>query len=78
MLPFLFVIVMEALSRLLSKLVYGEYLSGFSVGERMIALVMVSHLLFADGTLILCANDLEQLGHWKCVLLCFKVGSGLK
>ena len=76
--PFLFVIVMEALSRLLSKLVYGEYLSGLSVGERMIALVMVSHLLFADGTLILCANDLEQLGHWKCVLLCFKVGSGLK
>uniref|UniRef100_A0A7N2RF49 Cation/H+ exchanger transmembrane domain-containing protein n=1 Tax=Quercus lobata TaxID=97700 RepID=A0A7N2RF49_QUELO len=45
------------------------------VGERMIALVMVSHLLFADGTLILCANDLEQFGHWKCVLLCFKVGS---
>jgi hypothetical protein len=49
--PFLFVIVMEALSRMLSAIVNGGLLLGFSVGSRHSCVVDISHLLFADDTL---------------------------
>lgn len=49
-------------------------LADFSVGDG----VRVSHLLNADDALIFCGADSEQLGHLRCVLLCFKAVSGLK
>uniref|UniRef100_A0A2N9GR88 Reverse transcriptase domain-containing protein n=1 Tax=Fagus sylvatica TaxID=28930 RepID=A0A2N9GR88_FAGSY len=50
--PLLFVIVMEALSRLLDRAVREGLFSGFSVGTMAANPLMVSHLLFADDTLI--------------------------
>jgi hypothetical protein len=50
--PLLFVIVMEALSRMLSTSVDRGLLSSFSVGSRNSDELLVSHLLFADDTLI--------------------------
>ena len=50
----LFDIVMEALSRMLEVVAsIGQFLS-FSVGSTAGPSVMVSHLLFADDTLIFC------------------------
>ncbi|XP_028081835.1 uncharacterized protein LOC114283208 [Camellia sinensis] len=69
--PLLFILVMEALSRLLSRVVQGGLLANFSVGDG----VRVSHLLYA---LIFCGADSEQLGHLRCVLLYFEAVSGLK
>lgn len=69
--PLLFILAMEALSRLLSWVVQGSLLAGFSVGDG----VRVSHLLYADDALILCGADSEQLGHLRCVMLCFEVVS---
>ena len=50
----LFVIVMEALSWLLDGAVLAGHISRFIVGPRSHTPLMVSHLLFADDTLIFC------------------------
>jgi hypothetical protein len=55
--PLLFVIVMEALSWLLDRAVQGGYFSGFTVGNHEGNEVLVTHLLFADDTLLFCDAD---------------------
>ena len=50
--PYLFVIAMEALSCLLKRAVCGGFLSAYLVQGRGGEGVKVSHLLFADDTLI--------------------------
>ena len=52
--PYLFVIAMEALSCLLRRAVCGGFLSTCQVRGRGGDGVKVSHLLFADDTLIFC------------------------
>ena len=48
--PFLFIIVMEALCRLLEIAGEGNYISRFSVGDLFANQLMISHLLFLDDT----------------------------
>jgi len=48
--PFLFVIIMEVLSRMLSATVNGVFLPGFSIGSRNSGVVNISHLLLANDT----------------------------
>ena len=50
---------MEALGRMLDKAVYEGYMLGFSVGNLEGRSLVVSHLLFADNTLIFCDVDLD-------------------
>ena len=50
--PLLFDVVMEALSHMLDVAAAAEQFSGFSVGSTNSTSMMVSHLLFADDTLI--------------------------
>ena len=50
--PLLFAIVMEALSCLLDGAVLAGHISSFTVGTRSNTPLMVTHLLFADDTLI--------------------------
>ena len=76
--PLLFVIVMEALSRLMDRAVHGGHLSGFMVGISEGREVMVSHLLFADDTLMLCEAAPLQIVKLGCVLTWFEAISGLK
>jgi hypothetical protein len=52
--PLLFVLVMEALSRLMDKAVVRGYLEGFSVDNANASGLKVSHMLFADDTLVFC------------------------
>jgi len=74
----LFVIVMEALRRMISTAVNKTLLSGFSIGTRNINGIDISHLLFVDDTLIFCEADPDQLRHLWCLFLCFEVVLGLK
>jgi hypothetical protein len=76
--PLLFVIVMEALSRLIDKAIEVGLISGFSVGSGVDAPLMISHLLFADDTLILFEADPEHITHLRHILIWFEAPSGLR
>jgi hypothetical protein len=54
--PLLFVLVMKALSKLLDKVVEGHYLEGFFVANNLNEPLVVSHLMFANDTLIFVAQ----------------------
>ena len=51
---YLFVIVMEVFCAFLKRAVKGDFLSGCRVKGRSEEGVLISHLLFADDTLVLC------------------------
>lgn len=58
---FLFVIVMEAFSKMLIATVDGALLPGFSVGYGYYGVVSISHLLFSNGILVFCGANLDCL-----------------
>jgi hypothetical protein len=76
--PLLFVVVMEALSRMLYESMRQGLLSGFSVGIRGYEPLVVNHLLFADDTLIFCGAQAEHVRNLRCTFLCFEAVSGLR
>ena len=76
--PLLFVIIMEALSRMMSKAVAGGILSGFQVGSKGGDSVHVSHLLFADDTLIFSDANPAHIFNLHLLFTWFEAISGLK
>ena len=56
--PLLFVLVIEALGKMLDKADHDGHMSGFGVGHLEGRSLAVSHL-FADDTLIFCDADLD-------------------
>ena len=71
--PFLFLFVMEVLSRMLQRMDEAGLIRGFEVGRAMGVSVSISHLLYADDTILFCDADLHQLLHIRLVLSCFEV-----
>lgn len=68
--PFLFILIMEVLSRLLDKAVAGGFIKGFKVDRDAVPGLSVSHLLFADDTLVFCeAGGLN----WGISVWCFYI-----
>ena len=67
--PLLFVLVMDALSRMLDKAVLEGRLSGFSVGNLEGRSLAVSHLLFGDDTLIFCEANLDHILILRLILI---------
>ena len=57
--PLLFVLVMEALGRMLDKAIHYGHMSGFGVGSEEGRSLAMSHLLFANDTLIFCGANLD-------------------
>jgi len=76
--PLLFVVVMEALSRILADALDQGDLTGFLVGSRDSEALVVNHLLFVDDTLIFCGAQEEQIRHLRCIFLSFEAASGLR
>jgi len=66
----LFVLVMDAFSRMLSRAMEGGFLSGFRVDNLNNSPLEISHLLFADDTLIMCDADVDQIHNLDHILLC--------
>jgi hypothetical protein len=68
--PLLFVIFMVDLSRMMAATVDRGLVDGFSMGSRNNAGMVVSHLLFADDTLIFCGANGEHICNLRCLFLC--------
>ena len=59
--PYLFVMGMEVLSVLIRKAVDGGFLSGCRIRGRERTEMNISHLLFADDTIVFCEVQKEHL-----------------
>ncbi|WKA06987.1 hypothetical protein VitviT2T_024859 [Vitis vinifera] len=76
--PYLFVIAMEVFSAFLQRAVEGGYLSGCRVKGRSEEGALISHLLFADDTLVFCKSSQDHLTHLSWLLMWFEAASGLR
>ena len=76
--PYLFVIGMEILSCLLNRATGGNYLSGSKTADGRGEEMVISHLLYADDTLLFCRADNDELKFISWILMWFKAVSGLK
>ena len=74
----LFVVVREAVSKMMDKAVMEGRLSGFSVGTSTGDHLQVSHLPFADDTSVSCDVDIDQMLFLCLILSWFEIVSGLK
>ena len=76
--PLLFLVMMEVFSRTVKRMEGANLLSGFRVDGRRGIGESVSHLLFADDTILFCVAKVEQVLHVRLLLLCFQAVTGLK
>ena len=76
--PYLFVIAIEVFSSFLKKAMDGGFMSGCKVKGRNEERVQISHLLFADDTLVFCQASQDQLTYLSWLLMWFEAVSGLK
>ncbi|CAI0417866.1 unnamed protein product [Linum tenue] len=75
--PGLFTLIMELLSSMLSKLRDEGKIRGFFMND-LGREGEVTHLLFADDTLIFCEASVDQVLYILSALVCFQAVSGLK
>ncbi|CAN1812553.1 LINE-1 reverse transcriptase homolog [Linum perenne] len=75
--PFLFNLVMEALSGMLRVVVGEGFLSGFFMDEGRQEGEM-SHILYADDTVVFCEANEGQVRALVATLVCFEAVSGLR
>ena len=73
--PFLFIIAMEPLSALISKMEQADLFKGFRFPNNGL---VVSHLNFADDTIFFMDSNQSSLINLVRLLRCFAVVSGLK
>ena len=78
LLPYLFVIAMEVFSHFLKRAVNGGFMLGCRVKGRSEEGVQISHLLFADNTLVFCQASQDHLTYLSWLLMWFEVVSGLR
>ena len=71
-------IIMEALSRMMNKVVEEGLLSGFQVGALGNDSLCISYLLFVDDTLIFSYANLDHILHLWLLFTWFEAISGLK
>jgi hypothetical protein len=76
--PLLFVVVMEAFSKLMQKAEEENFIRGFEIRGRNQEPIQITHLCYADDTILFCEPILDQVGYVKCTLLCFEAASRLK
>jgi hypothetical protein len=73
--PFLFLIVAEGFNALIKQAKEEHLFTGIPIGSERI---VVSHLQFADDTLLFCQNSDSNIWAIKSMLRLFELASGLK
>ena len=74
----LFLVTMEVFSKMMKRAEGAGLIRGFRADGRRGGGVCVSHLLFADDTILFCNVDEEQILHVRMLLLCFQAVTGLR
>jgi hypothetical protein len=74
--PLLFVLITEALSRMMTRAAEEGLLSGFQVGSLDNNVMHISHLLFADDTLIFSDANPDHIFHIRLLFTWFEAVSG--
>ena len=69
--PMLFLVMMEVFSRMVKRMEGARLLGGFRVDGRRGREECVSHLLFAEDTILFCEAAVEQILYVRLLLLCF-------
>jgi len=72
---FLFLVVVEGLSRLVRQAIKGNFLKGVRVGRKEVESCV---LQFADDTIFLCEESFSNIFIVKAILRCYELASGLK
>ncbi|XP_016192211.1 uncharacterized protein LOC107633090 [Arachis ipaensis] len=72
--PFLFVLVVDVLHKMVGEAVKNGRISPLLVGRDNIELL---HLQFSDDTILFCPQETEIIVNYKRLLHCFKLMSGL-
>lgn len=75
--PFLFILAIEGLIKIIHKATQLQWLEGFRVGNEVETFIGVSHLLYADDTLIFCGSERSQVMYLNLTLMIFEAVSGL-
>ena len=76
--PLVFLLVMEVLSWMLKRVESEGLIQGFSARGNSTAGLCISHLLYADDTILFCDAKLDQLLNICMVLTCFEAVTGLR
>ncbi|RVX09646.1 LINE-1 reverse transcriptase-like [Vitis vinifera] len=76
--PYLFVMGMEVLDVLIKRAVEGGFLSGCNIRGGRESSLHITHLFFADDTIIFCEARKDHLTHLSWILFWFEAASGLK
>nr|XP_009762742.1 PREDICTED: uncharacterized protein LOC104214731 [Nicotiana sylvestris] len=76
--PFLFIIAMEGLNDMLKRAQTNNWIRGFKVNCRADSNMRISHLQYADDTLVFCEADREQLKVLRVIFILFEATSGLR
>jgi len=75
--PFLFILAMEGLNNMIKTAKTNRWITGFEVSTNNERSLEVTHLQYADDTLIFCDADEEQLRYLRVILVLFEGMSGL-
>ncbi|WMV08457.1 hypothetical protein MTR67_001842 [Solanum verrucosum] len=75
--PFLFILVMEGLNSMIRKARENGRIRGFCANINMNNAMEVSHLLYADDSLVFCDAEVTQIRHLRAILTIFEGISGL-
>ena len=76
--PLLFLLVMEVLSRLLKRIEEGGFIRDFQANSHSRGGLCISHLLFADDTIVFCDATREKLLYIRMVMIFFEAITGFK
>ena len=75
--PYLFVLGMEAFSLLIDRAAEGGFISGYKFEGRNGTERQITHLLFADDTLVFCKDTEDEMVYLFWILAWFEAMSGL-